>query len=61
MVDTRSALVLGFHGAIAAVFVGIGVLGFLNGAATPSVAARLLTAVLVVVLGVVVARIIRRR
>jgi len=61
MVEITSALVVGFHGAIAALFLGIGVLGLVNGAPAPAVAARLLTAALVAALGVVVARILRRR
>jgi hypothetical protein len=61
MVDTTSALVLGFHGAIAVLFLAIGILGLLSGAALAAVATRLVTAVLVLALGVVVARIVRRR
>jgi len=61
MVHTSSALVLGFHGAIAVVFLAIGVLGLVNGAAAAAVTSRLLIAALVLALGIVVARIVRRR
>jgi len=61
MVDVRVAVVLAVHGAVAAFFFGIGVLGALDGDPLPAAGLRIVMGVLVAGLGVVVARIVRRR
>lgn len=61
MVETIPAAVFGVHAAIAGFFIVVAVAGLLDGAAPAAAGVRFVIGALVLALGIVVTRIVRRR